>query len=166
VPGCIKTTEDNMMELDEMKGVQGKFKQGLEKLELVNSCLAKLKEQTGLEVVVDSVDKQEGVLTFWFAGTRYYVKIRLTDRGIDNVGTEYNVAIGWLDWGRCSAAGDRASPEQSNYYDERGILCQLEKEEFYCNFENCDEEKLRRGMLYKLQRLVGRTIAVNNAIAP
>jgi hypothetical protein len=157
--------EGNMMELDEMKGVQGKFKQGLEKLELVKSCLTKLKAQTGLEVETDSVDKREGVLTFWFAGTRYYVKIRVTDRGIDNIGTDYNVAIGWLDWGRSTAAGDRESPEQSNYYDERGILCELEKEEFYCNFENCDEEKLRRGMLYKLQRLVGRTIAVNNATA-
>jgi len=154
-----------MMELDEMKGVQGKFKQGLEKLELIKSCLTKLKEQTGLEVETDSVDNREGILTFWFAGTRYYVKIRLTDRGIDNVGTDYNVAIGWLDWGRFAGGGDRESPEQSNYYDERGILCEIEKEEFYCNFENCDEEKLRRAMLNKLQRLVGRTIAVNNAVA-
>jgi hypothetical protein len=40
----------------------------------------------------------------------------------------------------------------------------MEKEEFYCNFRNCNEEKLRRAMLYKLQRLVGRTITVNNAL--
>jgi hypothetical protein len=152
------------MELDEMKAVQGKFKQGVDKLELVKSCLAKLNKQTGLDVEVDSLDKREGILTFWFAGTRYYVKIRLTDRGIDNIGTDYNVAIGWLDWGRFDARGYRDLPEQSNYFDERGILCQLEKEEFYCNFQNCDEEKLRKGMLYKLQRLVGRTITVNNAL--
>jgi hypothetical protein len=157
--------EDNMMELDEMKGVQGKFKQGLEKLELVKSCLTKLKKQTDLEVEADSVDNREGILTFWFAGTRYYVKIRLTDRGIDNIGTDYNVAIGWLDWGRFTDGGDRESPEQSNFYDERGILCKIEREEFYCNFENCNEEKLRRAMLYKLQRLVDRTIAVNNALS-
>jgi len=154
-----------MMELDEMKGVQGKYKQGLEKLELVKTCLTKLKKQTGLEVEADSVDNREGMVAFWFAGAKYYVKIRLTDRGIDNVGTDYNVAIGWLDWGRFTDGGSRESPEQSNYYDERGILCELEKEEFYCNFKNCDEEKLRKAMLYKLQRLVGRTIAVNNALS-
>ena len=38
------------MELDEMKAVQGKFTQGLEKLELIKSCLSKLKKQTDLEV--------------------------------------------------------------------------------------------------------------------
>jgi hypothetical protein len=153
------------MELDEMKSVQAKFRQGLEKLDLIRSCLAKLNKQTGLEVEADSVDKREGSLGFWFAGTRYYVKIRLTDRGIDNVGTDYNVAIGWLDWGRYDPAGGRLTPEQSNYFDERGILCEMEKEEFYCNFQNCSEDKLRKAMLYKLQRLVGRTITVNNALA-
>ena len=153
------------MELDEMKSVQAKFKQGLEKLDLIRSCLAKLNKQAGLEVEADSVDKREGSLDFWFAGTKYYVKIRLTDRGIDNVGTDYNVAIGWLDWGRCDPAGNRLTPEQSNYFDERGILCEMEKEEFYCNFQNCSEDKLRRAMLHKLQRLVGRTITVNNALA-
>jgi hypothetical protein len=152
------------MELDEMKAVQGKFKQGLEKLELIKSCLAKLNKQTGLEVEAGPVDSREGLLPFWFAGTRYYVRIRLTDRGVDNIGTDYNVAIGWLDWGRYGAEGKRDAPEQSNYFDERGILCQMEKEEFYCNFQNCNEEKLRKAMLYKLQRLVGRTITVNNAL--
>ena len=152
------------MELDEMKALQGKFKQGLEKLELIKSCLGKLKKQTGLEVEADPVDSQEGLLTFWFTGTRYYVKIRLTDRGVDNIDTEYNVAIGWLDWGRYGIEGNREAPDQSNYFDERGILCEMEKEEFYCNFQNCNEEKLRRAMLYKLQRLVGRSITVNNAL--
>jgi hypothetical protein len=153
-----------MMELDEMKAVQGKFNQGLEKLEFIKTCLAKLKKQTDLDVETDPVDKREGVLTFWFAGTRYYVKIRLTDRGVDNIGTDYNVAIGWLDWGRCGTGGNREAPEQSNYFDERGILCEIEKEEFYCNFQNCNEEKLRKAMLYKIRRLVGRTITVNNAL--
>jgi len=154
-----------MMELDEMKAVQGKFKQGLEKLDFIKSCLAKLKKQTDLDVDVDQLDKREGVLTFWFAGTCYYVKIRLTDRGVDNIGTDYNVAVGWLDWGRFAAGGNREAPVQSNYFDERGILCEIDKEEFYCNFQNCNEEKLRKAMLYKLQRLVGRTITVNNALA-
>jgi hypothetical protein len=152
------------MELDELKAVQGKFKQGLEKLELIKSCLAKLKKQTDLEVEADPVDNREGILTFWFAGTRYYVKIRLTDRDIDNIGTDYNMTIGWLDWGCFGLEGNRETPEQSNYFDERGILCEMEKEEFYCNFQNCNEEKLRKAMLYKLQRLVGRTIIVNNAL--
>ena len=152
------------MELDEMKAAQGKFKQGLEKLELIRSCLSKLKKQTDLEVEADPVDNREGILTFWFAGTRYYVKIRLTDRDIDNIGTDYNMTIGWLDWGCFGLEGNRETPEQSNYFDERGILCEMEKEEFYCNFQNCNEEKLRKAMLYKLQRLVGRTIIVNNAL--
>jgi hypothetical protein len=154
------------MELDEMKTVQGKFNQGLEKLELIKSCLAKVKKQAGIEVEAEPIDKREGLLAFWFAGTRYYAKIRLTDRGVDNVGTDYNVAIGWLDWGRFGAAGSRETPEQSNFFDDRGILCEIEKEEFYCNFQNCDEEKLRKAMLYKLQRLVDRTITVNNALTP
>jgi hypothetical protein len=152
------------MELEELNDVQGKFKQGVEKLELVKSCLTKLNKQNGLEVEVDSVDKREGILSFWFAGTRYYVKVRLTDRGIDNIGTDYNVAIGWLDWGRFNAGGSREAPEQSNYFDERGVLCKIEQEEFYCTFQNCDEEKLHRSMLHKLQRLVGRTISLNNAL--
>jgi len=152
------------MEMDELLALQGKFEQGLEKLELIKSCLAKLNKQTGLKVEVDAVDKRAGILTFWYAGGRYYVKIRLTDRGIDNIGTEHNVTIGWLDWGRFGSEGGLQEPEQSNYYDERGILCELEKEEFYCNFRNCNEEKLRRGMLYKLQRLIQKTIAVNNAV--
>ena len=154
-----------MMELDEMMAVQGKFKQGLEKLEFIKTCLAKLKKQTDLDVEVDQLDKREGILTFWFAGTRYYVKIRLTDRGVDNVGTDFNVTVGWLDWGRFTTGGERENPEQSNYFDERGILCEIEKEEFYCNFQNCNEEKLRKAMLHKLQRLVGRTITVNNALS-
>jgi hypothetical protein len=152
------------MELDEMMAVQAKFRQGLEKLEFIKTCLAKLKKQTDLDVEVDQQDKREGVLTFWFAGTRYYVKIRLTDRGIEDIGTDFNVAIGWLDWGRFGTGGERETPEQSNFYDERGILCKIEKEEFYCNFENCDEGKLRKAMLYKMQRLVGRTITFNNAL--
>jgi hypothetical protein len=154
------------MELDEMEAMQGKFKQGLEKLELIKSCLAKLKKRTNLDVETEPVDKREGILTFWFAGTRYYAKIRLTDRGVDNIGTDYNVAIGWLDWGRFGAAGNREAPEQSNFFDERGILCEIEKEEFYCNFQNCNEEKLNRTMLYKLQRLVNRTITANNTLTP
>jgi hypothetical protein len=154
------------MELDEMEAMQGKFKQGLEKLELIKSCLAKLKKRTNLDVETEPVDKREGILTFWFAGTRYYAKIRLTDRGVDNIGTDYNVAIGWLDWGRFGPAGNREAPEQSNFFDERGILCEIEKEEFYCNFQNCNEEKLNRTMLYKLQRLVNRTITANNTLTP
>ncbi len=152
-----------MMELEELRGMQKKFKQGLEKLELLKSCLTALHRQTGIEVQADTIDRRAGELSFWCAGTGYYVRIRLTDRGIDNIGTDYHVPIGWLDWGRRGPGGGREAPEQSNYYDERGILCTLEKDEFYCNLQNCDEEKLSKGLLYTLQRLVGRTIAVNNA---
>jgi hypothetical protein len=152
-----------MMELEELRGMQNKFKQGLEKLELLKSCFTALHRQTGIEVEVDTIDRRAGELSFWYAGTGYYVKIRLTDRSIDNIGTDYHVPIGWLDWGRRRPDRDRETPEQSNYYDERGILCTLDNDEFYCNLQNCDEEKLRKGLLYTLQRLVGRTIAANNA---
>ena len=43
-------------------------------------------------------------------------------------------------------------------------LCELDKHEFYCSFRDCDEEQLQKGMLSTLQRLVGRTIVVNNAL--
>lgn len=151
------------MDTEELKALQAKFHQGMEKLGLIRSCLAGLQQRAGLEVATEEVDPRQGELCFWFAGQRYYVRVRLTDRGVDNVGAAYNVPIGWLDWGRFSAQGVREAPEQSNYFDDRGILCELEKEEFYCNFRDCEDQRLLKGMLLKLQRLVGRTIAVNNA---
>jgi hypothetical protein len=77
----------------------------------------------------------------------------------------YAVPMGWLDWGRFSPEGRREAPEQSNYYEERGILLEVDKDEFYCSFQSCDDERLTRGLMQKLERLVGRTLALNNAQA-
>lgn len=153
------------MDTEELKALQAKFHQGVEKLNLIKGCLAGLKQRAGLEVPTEEVSLREGELCFWFAGQRYYVRIRLTDRGVDNVGADFNVPIGWLDWGRFSPQGTREAPEQSNYFDDRGILCELEKDAFYCNFKDCEDDRLLKGMLLKLQRLAGRTIAINNALA-
>ena len=44
------------------------------------------------------------------------------------------------------------------------ILCEVEKEEFYCDFSNCSDDRVRRGMLHHLSALVGRSISLNNAV--
>jgi len=148
-----------------MKGLQLKFRQGLEKLELLGKCLARLGKAVGLDLTVLGMDTAEGELDFRFAGTRYYVRLRLTDRSVGDPGMSYSVPMGWLDWGRYNAAGQREPPEQANYYEEQGILCDVDKEEFFCNFSSCEEERLQRGLLQKLARLVGRTVAQNNVRA-
>jgi hypothetical protein len=74
----------------------------------------------------------------------------------------YSVPMGWLDWGRYNASGLREAPEQSNYYEERGMLCDLDKDVFYCNLRSLEDERLQRGLLQKLTRLVRRTVAQNN----
>jgi hypothetical protein len=152
-----------MMEIEELQAMQGKYKQGVEKLKELSACLGRLRERTGLEIATDPVDERQGELPFWFAGARYYVRIRITDRSIDDIGADARVPIGWLDWGRYDGECHREPAEQTNYFDDRGILCEVEKEEFYCNFRNCDDKRLTKGLLSKLQRLVGRTVAVNNA---
>jgi len=152
-----------MMEIEELQAMQAKFKQGLEKLSELSACLGRLRKRTGLEVATDPVDDRQGELPFWFAGTRYYVRIRIADRSIDNIGADARVPIGWLDWGRCDGERSREPAEQSNYFDDRGVLCTFEKDEFYCDFRSCDEERLQKGMLSTLQRLVSRTVAVNSA---
>jgi hypothetical protein len=151
------------MEREELKSVQSKFNQGLEKLELVRNCLLRLAEIGSVEMDIAAVDKQRGELTFFLAGGRYYVRIRITDRSIEGVGADYNVPIGWFDWGAFDINEVRQKQIQSNYFDERGILCDMEKEEFYCDFSDCDDPRIQEGLMLKLQRLVGRTIARNNA---
>ena len=152
-----------MIDIEELKSMQAKYRQGLDKLKDLSACLGRLRKRTGLEILTDPIDEKQGELGFWFAGTRYYVRIRIADRSIDNIGADARVPIGWLDWGRQDSECGRAPAELSNYFDDRGVLCTFEKEEFYCNFQSCDEERLEKGMLSTLQRLVGRTIAVNNA---
>jgi hypothetical protein len=159
----IQRNQAVMMENEELRGIQAKYKQGLEKLGDLSACLERLRKRTGLEVATDAIDTKQGELGFWFAGTRYYVRIRIADRSIDNVGADARVPIGWLDWGRCNGECGREPAEQSNYFDDRGVLCTFEKDEFYCNFQSCNEERLQKGMLSTIGRLVGRTIAVNNA---
>jgi hypothetical protein len=77
----------------------------------------------------------------------------------------YSVPMGWLDWGRYGPGGLREPPEQSNYFEERGMLCDLDKDEFYCSLRSFEDERLQKGLLQKLARLVGRTVAQNNARA-
>lgn len=153
------------MDVDQLKGLQVKFRQGVEKLHLLGKCLEKLGRDQGLDLRVLSVEEEEGELVFRFAGTRYYVRARLTDRSVGDPGMSYSVPMGWLDWGRFDVAGLREPPEQANYYEERGILLELDKDEFYCNFSSCEDERLQRGLLQKLARLVGRTVAQNNVRA-
>jgi hypothetical protein len=154
------------MDVDQLKDLQVKFRQGVEKLHLLGKCLEKLGRDQGLDLRVLSVEEEVGELVFRFAGTRYYVRARLTDRSVGDPGMSYSVPMGWLDWGRFDVAGLREPPEQANYYEERGILCDLDKDEFYCNFSSCEDERLQRGLLQKLARLVGRTVAQNNVRAP
>jgi len=153
------------MDVDQLKGLQVKFRQGVEKLHLLGKCLEKLGRDQGLDLRVLNVEEEEGELVFRFAGTRYYVRARLTDRSVGDPGMSYSVPMGWLDWGRFDVAGLREPPEQANYYEERGILLELDKDEFYCNFSSCEDERLQRGLLQKLARLVGRTVAQNNVRA-
>ena len=124
------------MDVDQLKGLQVKFRQGVEKLELLGACLEQLGRAQGLDLRVLGVDAEEGELGFRFAGTRYYVRARLTDRSVGDPGMSYSVPMGWLDWGRYNASGLREAPEQSNYYEERGMLCDLDKDEFYCSLRS------------------------------
>ena len=150
------------MDTEQLKEMQVKFRQGLEKLDLLCKCLAMVGQAQQLELHMLGLDREEGELAFRFAGTRYYVRIRLTDRQVGYPGAAYSVPTGWLDWGRYGPDGRREPPEQANYYEERGILCDLDKDEFYCNFASCDDERLQRGLLQKLSRLVERTVALAN----
>jgi hypothetical protein len=152
-----------VMDVEQLKGLQVKFRQGVEKLGLLGQCLDGLGRSQGLDLRVLGVDPEEGELCLRFAGTRYYVRVRLTDRSVGDPGMSYSVPMGWLDWGRYNAAGLREPAEQSNYYEERGLLCELDKDEFYCSLTHCEDERLQRGLLQKLARLVGRTVAQNNA---
>lgn len=151
------------MEREELKRVQSKFNQGLQKLELVRNCLSRLAQIGSVEMHIGAIDNERGELAFFFAGVRYYVRIRITDRSIEGVGADYNVPIGWFDWGAFDINDVRQKHIQSNYFDERGILCNIEKEEFYCDFSDCDDPRIQEGLQLKLQRLVGRTVAQNNA---
>ena len=152
------------MHLNEIKAVAAKFKQGLEKLELLKMCMASFASAEGLPITAGAVDEGIGELTFYFAGMRFYIRIRVADRDVDDVGTEYRVPIGWIDWGRIGPDGAYHEPDQSNFFDERGILCELEKEEFYCSFQNCEDERAVRGMASRFSQLISRAITINNTM--
>ena len=151
------------MQSEELKSIDGKFRQGVGKLHLLEKCLANFASRVGFSIAVRECDETRGELSFFFAGVRYYVRVRITDRDIDDIGAEFRVPVGWLDWGRFDENDVREAPIQSNYFDEPGILCEFEKEEFYCNFQDCEDDRVRRSLLLKLSKLVGRTIALNNA---
>ena len=153
------------MDIQELKAIQATFEQGIRKLKLLSDCLGRAGEHQGLDIRVEAVDERRGELSFSFAGMMYYVKIRITDRGVDDVGASYRVPNGWLDWGRYTIAGHRESPDETNYYDDRGILCEEDRQEFYCSFADCGDERVVNGLTRKLQRLAAGTIAANNASA-
>ena len=152
-----------MMDLEELKGLEAKFQQGLERLRELSKCLETVGARRGLALETGDIDKRQGELSFWFAGTRYYVRVRLTDRTIDDVGMPYGAPIGWLDWGRCDADGRPDRVEQSDFYDGKGVMCESERQAFHSDLKDCDDRRLEQALLHTLQRLVSKTIAVNNA---
>ena len=151
------------MQPEEFKAIDTKFKLGLEKLERLQKCLQYLAQDEKVDLPMEPLDRKSGELIFWYAGTRYYIKIRITDRDVDDLEPGYRVPIGWLDWGRFSQGLVHEPAEQSNFYDERGILCDVDKEEFYCTFSDCGDERVKNGLMNKLHRLTAKTIAINNA---
>lgn len=154
-----------MIQPDELVAVGTKYKQGLEKLRLLQKCLDLLPKSSNIDLISDGIDEKRGEFAFWFAGTRYYVRIRVTDQNVEESPEEYRVPIGWLDWGRYGTDGRSGAPEQSNFFDERGVLCDFEKEQFYCNLEDCGQDRLKRALMGKLQKLVTRSVALNNAVS-
>jgi hypothetical protein len=153
------------MQPEEFKAIDQKFRQGLGKLEQLRTCMQQFAENQGVHLPLEDLDTTAGELAFWYAGTRYYVRVRISDRDVDDLEPGYRVPIGWLDWGRYAPSGARDQAEQSNYYDERGVLCDKEKEEFYCTLDDCSDSMVRDVLSSKLQRLVTRTIAINNVEA-
>ena len=153
------------MDLEEVKAIQKKFVQGVEKLKKLKTCLSEICSREGIKVETGAIETRDGVFSFWFAGSRYYVKIRISDRALEDIGTAQKVPLGWLDWGRYNESGSRETGLYTNFFDDKGLLCEAEKEEFYCDLADCSKEKLRRGMLAILQKLVDRTITVNNTVS-
>ena len=84
----------------------------------------------------------------------YYVCVRITDRDIDDIGSEYRISEYLLDCGRINDKGDPETQIQSNYYDHQGVLCELEIKEFYCDFSNCDDDHVLGGMGLNLSKLI------------
>ena len=152
------------MQESELLAISGKFRQGLERLKRLDECLDVLAGELKLSVDSHQIDSVRGELVFVFAGMKFFIRIRVTDRDVDDVGTDSRVPIGWLDWGRFDENDCRDAPIQSNFYDDRGILCEYGKDEFYCSFDDCTDERARHGMLIHLSALVGRSIALNNAV--
>ena len=148
--------------MDELRLLQGVFKTGHGKLEAIAGYIEKVRKENSLDFLVDGIDEKKGELTFWFAGTQYYTKIRLTDRDVEDVGPEYRAPMGWLDWGRCNRFGRMEPPEQSNFYDEKGILCELDGKEYFCNMQTSANEQIMTVLLNTLSKLIRKTIAVNN----
>jgi hypothetical protein len=152
-----------MVDTSELKALQGKFQQGLDRLRELSRCLKEVCARSGLNITVEALDEVAGELPFWFAGTRYAVKVRLTDRSLDDVGVSYSVPLGWLDWGRY---GTSQRADQSDFYDDKGIMCEAEKVPYHCDLSDCENGQLEQGLLHTLQRLVAKTVALNNTGSP
>ena len=153
-----------IMEFEELKTIEAKFSQGIEKLNRLTECFQELKKRGLVGITIEEVDTVNGELTFYSAGTRYYVRIRITDRSLEDIGTDYKVPLGWLDWGSFDINNLRMHPDHSNFYDDKGVFWELEGKEFYSDLKNCEDEKLTKAMLLKLQRLAAATIARNNTL--
>ena len=151
------------MDMEELKGLEAKFQQGLERLQELSVCLKTMGARAGVTLETDDIDMRSGELPFWFAGARYFVRVRLTDRTIDDVGVSYGAPIGWLDWGRYGIDGRAERAERSDFYDSQGVMCESEKQAFHGDLKRCDDKRLEQALLHTLQRLVSKTIAVNNA---
>ena len=152
-----------MIDLEELKALETKFQQGLERLQELSSCLKTVGARVGLTLETNDVDMQRGELSFCLAGTRYFVRVRLTDRTIDDVGVSYAAPMGWLDWGRYGVADRAERVEQSDFYDSQGVMCESERQAFHGDLKACDDTRLEQALLHTLQRLVSKTIAMNNA---
>lgn len=142
--------------------LQSVFKTGLGKLVVIDRYIEMVRKTNSLEFLIDGIDEKRGELNIWFAGSRYYIKIRLTDRDVEDVGPEYRAPMGWLDWGRYSRYGRMEPPEQSNFYDEKGILCELDGKEYFCNLQKSADEQMLTVLRNTLSKLIRKNIAVNN----
>ena len=151
------------MEKEEFGALDGRFKQGLEKLESIRERLADLAGRLGVDIEAEPLCRREGELAFWFAGTRYYARLRIADRSLDDGGAPVTVPIGWIDWGQYDLSGLHGTVDQSTYFDDRGVLFVVDREEIYCDVGRRDDALAARALLSRLSRLVTRTMAVNSA---
>lgn len=154
------------MEKEEFRALEGRFKQGLEKLELIRARLADLAGRLGVGIDTEPLRGREGEVVFWFAGARYYARVRIADRSLDDGGPPVTVPIGWIDWGQFDLSGAHGAADQSTSFDDRGVLFVVDKEEVYCDVGRSDDPVVGRALSSLLSRLVARAMAANSSRRP